>query len=170
MNGHMTKKHLYLLIGGAIFVSTAGTLLHFLYEWTGQSRLAALIAPVNESTWEHMKLIFFPMLFYSLIAAAPLRTACPHALSALFSGMIWGTCLIPAAFYTYTGILGYHIAFIDIALFYVSVLVAFIIAYRALCRRRFRKASEYIWPVIVLIFLAAFVRFTFNPPSIGLFK
>ncbi len=56
---------LWQLVGFA-FVSLIGTLLHFLYDLTGY-KLTALFSAVNESTWEHMKLIFFPMLAFAVI-------------------------------------------------------------------------------------------------------
>ena len=49
------------------FTSLFGTLLHFLYEWTGKNNFTALFSGVNESTWEHMKLLFFPLLIFSII-------------------------------------------------------------------------------------------------------
>ena len=46
------------------FVTTVlGILSHFVYDWTGGGFLIGLFFPVNESTWEHMKLLFFPMFF-----------------------------------------------------------------------------------------------------------
>ena len=44
-----------------------GTLLHFLYDWTGGSALAAVFSAVNESAWEHMKLFFVPTFIYALV-------------------------------------------------------------------------------------------------------
>ena len=35
----------------------AGCALHFLYEWL-PSAITALFSPVNESLWEHVKLVF----------------------------------------------------------------------------------------------------------------
>lgn len=62
---------------GILFVSVAGTLLHFVYDWSGQNPLVGFFAPVNESTWEHMKLLFFPMLLYGLVAVPILKSAYP---------------------------------------------------------------------------------------------
>ena len=52
---------------GFAFATLGGTILHFLYDWTGGSILVAPFSGVNESTWEHMKLLFFPMLLFSLV-------------------------------------------------------------------------------------------------------
>lgn len=63
----------------------AGNLLHFVYDWTGSSVAAALFSAVNESTWEHMKLLAVPWILFSLVEyivlrsggiAGPVRWAC----------------------------------------------------------------------------------------------
>lgn len=41
-------------------------LFHFIYEWL-PSTLTATFFPVNESIWEHMKLLFSAVIFYSII-------------------------------------------------------------------------------------------------------
>lgn len=44
----------------------AGCILHFLYQWL-PNVLTSLFSPVNESLWEHVKLIFWPYLCAALI-------------------------------------------------------------------------------------------------------
>ena len=63
---------------GLLVVLAAGNLLHFIYDWTGQSPIAAPLAAVNESTWEHMKLLFFPMLVLVLFLFFKLREPSFH--------------------------------------------------------------------------------------------
>lgn len=41
---------------GSLFIIVVGFLLHYLYDWSGRSNLVAILAPVNESVWEHLKL------------------------------------------------------------------------------------------------------------------
>ena len=55
------------IVTGFLFVGILGTLFHFVYGWCRQARLIGLFVPVNESTWEHMKLLFIPMLIYIAI-------------------------------------------------------------------------------------------------------
>ena len=55
------------IVTGFLFVGILGTLFHFVYDWCRQARLIGLFVPVNESTWEHMKLLFIPMLIYIAI-------------------------------------------------------------------------------------------------------
>ena len=44
-----------------------GTMLHFLYDQTGGNILAAPFSGVTESTWEHMKLLFWPLFLFALV-------------------------------------------------------------------------------------------------------
>ena len=53
----------YVVLGFFV-ISIVGTLFHFVYDWCGQVWFVGLFVPVNESTWEHMKLLFIPMLIY----------------------------------------------------------------------------------------------------------
>ena len=52
---------------GVIFTILFGSVNHFLYKWSGKKKIVGLISPVNESTWEHMKLITTPMILFSLV-------------------------------------------------------------------------------------------------------
>ena len=61
------RRSLFLWqFGGFVFTSAMGTFLHFLYDITEENTIVSLFSAVNESTWEHMKLLFFPMFVYSL--------------------------------------------------------------------------------------------------------
>ena len=59
---------------GLLWTLAAGNLLHFVYQWTGESTVAGLFAAVNESTWEHMKLLAVPWVLFSLVEYIALRT------------------------------------------------------------------------------------------------
>ena len=50
-----------------IFCFILGTSLHFVYELSGENNIIAIFSSVNESTWEHLKLVFFPMLITAII-------------------------------------------------------------------------------------------------------
>lgn len=77
-------KHLkHYTIIGIIFATIMGTLAHFLYDWSGKNRVVGLFTPVNESVWEHMKLLFFPMLLYTLLMIFKFRKQYPCISSAL---------------------------------------------------------------------------------------
>ena len=60
------RLNIFLIIG-AVFTIITGTLLHFVYEWSGESLFVGIFSPINESVWEHLKLLFFPMSVWILI-------------------------------------------------------------------------------------------------------
>lgn len=60
---------------GLLWTLAAGNLLHFVYDWTGKSVAAALFSAVNESTWEHMKLLAVPWILFSLWNTLPCAPA-----------------------------------------------------------------------------------------------
>lgn len=155
-------------IAGAIFVLIAGTLSHFVYEWSGQNFILGFFFPIDESTWEHMKLIFFPMLSYSLFMNRQLKDDHPCVTSSLLFGTLFGTFLIPVIFYTYSGILGKTNPAFDIATFVLSVLLAFLVVYRLTLSCRMKPYT--LW-LCLSVWIAAFcfLIFTYSPPNIGIF-
>lgn len=156
------------LIIGSIFVLIAGTVSHFVYEWTNQNMLVGFFFPVNESTWEHMKLVFFPMLLFSLYANKKLTTASPCASAALLLGTLAGTLLIPVIFYTYTGILGYNTTVLNLLTFAFSVIGGFLVIYRQLATCRLEKRLPLL-KILTFLMTIAFFAFTYFPPDIDLF-
>ena len=157
-----------------LVISIVGTLLHFAYEWSGCNRLLGLFFPVSESTWEHMKLAFYPMLIFSVIFMViyykqpSRRGTLPVGCTAanLAESTLLATWLIPVMFYTYSGILGFNVAFIDIAIFFISVLFAFIHLWKL---QNNDDCGCYGFLIIVVVQLIIFFVFTSKPPALGLF-
>lgn len=164
----MNKKLLIYTIIGIIFVSVCGTVLHFVYEMSGYHYIAGLVAPVNESTWEHMKLIFFPMLVFAVFSSPLLKAKYPCIGAAMSAGILSGTALIPVIFYTYSGILGFNTLYLDIATFFISVVIAFIIVYKIASNCRKTKISALLELLVFAVTILFFV-FSYYPPEIGLF-
>lgn len=162
----MIQRKRFCVIG-AILTMILGIVSHFVYEWSGNNFLVGLFFPVDESVWEHMKLIFFPMLAYALIAGKRMEEQFPCIYNAMFQGILVGLMMIPVLFYTYTGILGFDVAWLNIAVYIVSVLVAYLVVYRLTenCRQTDSKLLRY----SMYAFLIAFMVFSAYKPEIGLF-
>lgn len=152
---------------GAVFTIIVGTISHFVYEWTGNNFLVGLFFPVNESTWEHMKLIFFPMFAYALVAGKKAEERYPCIYNAMFTGILAGLAMIPVLFYTYTGILGFNVNWLNIAVYVISVLVAYFVVYKTAenCAGKDSKVLRY----LMYALLVAFMVFSVYSPGIGLF-
>ena len=146
---------------GAIFVIIAGTISHFIYELSGKNFILGFFFPVSESTWEHMKLYFFPMLVYSLFMNKKLKDDYPCVTSALLFGILLGTFLIPVIFYTYTDILGQNFLPLDIATFILSVILVFIAVYRLSLSCRLNSYT-YLLGLLVLVMMICFFVFTYH--------
>lgn len=161
------KSLKYFCTIGAILTIILGVISHFVYEWSGNNFLVGLFFPVNESTWEHMKLLFFPMLAYTLIAGKRIEEQYHCVYNAMFTGILVGLVMIPVLFYTYTGILGFNADWLNIALYVVSVLAAYYVVYRAAkkCTEKESKTLRYVMYGLIL----AFMIFTVYPPNLGIF-
>ena len=148
--------------------SLLGTLLHFLYDWTGGNTVAALFSGVNESTWEHMKLLFFPMFIFAIIQSRFFKEYKSFWCIKLI-GILTGLVLIPVIFYTYNGVIGKSPDWINISIFFVSAAIAYFVEARLFKRNFECKAPRLAFAIICIIAVLFFV-FTFATPRIDLFK
>lgn len=151
-----------------IFVSVAGSLLHFVYDWSGQSRLAGYFSAVNESTWEHMKLMFIPMFIFALYLLFRFRKSRPSVFPAYAVAALIAVFLIPVFFYTYTGVLGFNVNFLNLTIFYVCAAIGSTCFYRLAVRTDLSDLNIVLL-LIHLTLLLAFIFFTYNPPFLGIF-
>lgn len=115
---------------GIVFSVIAGTLAHFVYEWSGKSPIVAIFFPVDESVWEHVKLLFFPTLFYCFFLINKWKKIYPCIVPSVPIGIVIGSLSIPALFYFYTAILNFHLLVLDILIFILSVFITFFLIYK----------------------------------------
>ena len=163
-----TKIGLWQLMGFAV-TSLGGTILHFLYDWLGEAVWIAPFSGVNESTWEHMKLLFWPMLAFAVVQSFFFKERGDFWCIKL-RGILLGMALIPVIFYTYNGAVGRSPDWLNIAIFFVVAAAVYIYEAR-LFEGEGVKCGSPKWAVAVLGALAVlFVVFTFITPEIGIFR
>ena len=159
---------LWQLMGFAV-TSLLGTLLHFLYDWLGEATWIAPISGVNESTWEHMKLLFVPMFLFAILQSFFFKERndfwCVKT-----RGIIIGIILIPIIFYTYNGVIGKSPDWINIAIFFISAAIAYIYETRLFNKKELTCSSKKYAIAVLCILALLFVIFTFATPEIGIFK
>ena len=154
---------------GFALTSLGGTILHFLYDWLGEASWIAPFSGVNESTWEHMKLLFWPMLLFSIVQSFFFKDR-EFFWCVKLRGTLLGLVMIPIFFYTYNGVIGKSPEWLNIAIFFASAAAAFLYetrlfnAEKAGCRSP--KSAIAALSVIALLF----VVFTFRTPEIGIFR
>ncbi len=158
---------LWQLMGFAV-TSLLGTLLHFLYEWLGKAKWIAPFSGVNESTWEHMKLLFWPMFIFAIAQSFFFKERTDFWCIKL-RGILLGLGLIPVIFYTYNGAIGKSPDWINIAIFFISAAVAYIYEARAL-KKEPKSCNKRLSVSFLCIIAALFVLFTFITPEFAIFK
>ena len=146
-----------------------GTVLHFLYEWLGEARWIAPFSGVNESTWEHMKLLFWPMFIFAVVESFFFRDV-EDFWCVKLRGTLVGLGLIPLIFYSYNGVIGKSPDWVNIGIFFVAAALGYV--YETRLFRRTEGKSEYPTAAFFgLCFMAVlFIVFTFFTPRIGIFK
>ena len=164
------KRNLSLWqFSGFCLTSLFGTLLHFLYEWTNESKLVAPFSAINESTWEHMKLLFFPLFVFAIIESRFFKDR-ENFWCVKLVGTITGLVLIPVLFYTYNGSFGKSPDWLNITIFFVSAAATFFLETK-LFKRDLLKCRK---PLVCFLALLGvgilFVIFTFMPPNLPIFK
>ncbi len=166
----MFKKGSVIL--GIIFCVGLGVLLHFTYEWSGYNKIVGYFSTVNESTWEHLKLLFVPVVIYTLLQWLFCKKASPGFMLARVASLLIGMLFIVSTFYTISGIIGKpDISVINISIFVLGVIITFLLTEVVQSFMFYApKYSNTIAVIIILIFALLFVLWTYNPPAIGLFK
>lgn len=146
-----------------------GTLLHFTYEWSGEDKIVAIYSAVNESTWEHLKLVFYPMTIMAIIGTFVIKKQKNNYWAGQAIGILTAMTFITVFFYTYTGIIGKNFAILDIASFIVAILLGEYVTYKIITSEK-KYDMEKISIVLIIALFLSFLVYTYNPPKIQYFK
>lgn len=165
------KKRLIIVsIVSFIVISLLGTLLHFTYEISGKNIIVGVISAVNESVWEHLKILVMPMFIVAIYEYIILNDNRDNFFIALVSRIITGMLLIITIYYTYTTLIGKSIDGINITIFYISTFIAQVVWYLVISKKTISRELDIVSLVVSLIILMLFIVFTFVTPKLGLFK
>ena len=149
--------------------SALGTFLHFLYDLTGGATWAALISGVNESTWEHMKLLFFPMFSFAILQSFFFRER-EDFWCVKLKGILLALVLIPVLFYTYNGTIGESPDYVNIAIFFISAAIVYIYESHLFKKETTKCPFPKLAIVVLCLIAILFGLFTFITPEIGIFR
>ena len=161
-----SKKGLW----GFLFVGVLGVLFHFAYDFLGENWVAGLFFPVNESIWEHLKLLFFPVALWWILEWFLWEKA-PSFFPVRMKALLYSLATIPVLYYTYSGIVGQRFAAVDIGIYFLSVDLYFYLVQRFFRKQREAGEGDTLLALSAfLILLFAFWLFTFFPPDLGFFQ
>lgn len=167
--GGFTTKEIFI---HTIILGIVASFSHFAYNLSGKNLMVGLFSPVNESTWEHLKFMFFPFLLWWIVIYLIRNKKCEIPLNTWIVSAAVSLVLAPLSvvllFYSYTGALGIESLFIDISLVFVCYFISLCIASHFL---KYAKPNR--WVIISVIIIAAiliaFIVFTFSPPQLPIF-
>ena len=141
-----------------------GSLLHFLYDWTGEKRWAAIIGAVNESYWEHIKIAVWPVVLLHIVmfmlgghrypAFIPAATVSVYSLPVSMIGIVW----------LYKYFTKRNILWLDITVFGIVIILAQFILVQLLQQLQADGITVALSIPYLLGILGAFWRFSLRPP------
>lgn len=149
-----------------LVLATIGILFHFTYEWSGNNTIAGLFTPTSESVWEHLKLLFFPMLLATIWDALRGNTTTGFLKKRIISIMV-GMVVIIVLFYTSMGVSGRIIGWFNIASYLIALLIALILD--KVLNIEDNPYSAYTALATFVLFTVAFAVFSFKSPEVGIF-
>jgi len=155
---------------GALFIISAGTLLHYVFDLFGRWPPLALIAAVNESVWEHLKLAFWPAVIFGLAARPWLRSRTTNYWTAKGFGIFVMPLLICAFFYSHKLIFGQHNLAYDITTYVIAVTAGQMLSARLMRMPPLPRKIRILAAGLLAAALLAFSLFTFFPPRLPVFR
>jgi hypothetical protein len=166
----MQRKIFLWEIIGMIFIILVGSFFHFLFEISGYWAPIGGFVAVNESTWEHLKLGYWPLIIFALIEYKFVEKDAHN----FIIGKVIAAYIIPvfiiAFFYSYTAILGADSLFFDILSFILAVIIGQLVSYKVLVLREFSRPYRIISWIALVILGILFIVFTYFPPEFFLFQ
>lgn len=166
----MKKRVLVWECIGIGFIIVLGTILHFVFEWTNYWKPIAIFAAVNESVWEHLKLGFWPSVFFSILEYFFIKKYTNNFFIAKAVNLHLIPLSIITLYYLYTFVLGKNLLVLDILVFIISVVIGQCVSFKILTVCKLPRQLGAILVISTLILIILFVVFTFYPPKLMIFK
>ena len=154
---------------GAVFIFSAGSILHFVFAWTNHWVPIALVAAVNESVWEHLKLAFWPGLAWSLLPNRWSPAGTGERVAIRGFSLLLTALIIVVVFKVYTGLLGRNLLALDIGIFALAIIVGQMLVFRLLQRSAPHRLVVSIGAGLLILQLISYSLFTYFAPDFWLF-
>ena len=165
----MKKYILKWELTGIIFVFLVGAFLHFVFEWSGESRIVGAFASVNESVWEHFKQGFWPMCLFAVIEYLFPKMRIKNFLPAKAVAVYVIPIFTGLAFYGYTAVIGREILIVDILIFLVAVIIGQLLSYRIMTAGQVSSSAVYTAGLFILLLAGILIMTTYYPPHWPIF-
>jgi hypothetical protein len=154
---------------GIVVISLLGSALHFAFEWTGGWEPIGIIAAVNESVFEHLKLTYWSTLVYAAITYGFLKKTSNNFIIAKTASLYVMPVAIIILFYSYTAITGTENLIVDIVIFVVAIALGQLTSYKILTTSQLSRSLHWLALAFLIILAAIYGVFTYFPPHVPLF-
>ena len=168
---HFTKPERFIL-KGILWLFIIGSVMHFIYQFSGEHPIVGWFAPTNESVWEHLKMVVLPIILWWGLFYAFNKNKYKIDENAWFTGAIASLfttlLLIPFLFYFYTNAFGVELVWVDILILLIALIVGQSIGLHVY--RYSKGISSKIVILIMILIVAVFIIFTKMPPNLPIFQ
>ena len=154
-----------------VFIIVGGSLLHFVYDLFKQNEFVGIFPLKNESIFEHLKLLIWPLIFFSIVEYLKFGYKKNNFFTAKAVSLYSGIILVLFLVYGYTGIIGKHNVILDILIFIVSVLLSQYFGFKFLTSKyQVNFLIKDIASILIVVLIILVIHFSFYPPSHSIFK
>ena len=150
---------------GVVVIFALTVLYHFLYEWFPNPVFSVLF-PVNESIWEHMKLLYSGILTWQIIEYFILKRKnikFTNYFSSLFLTMIT-SIIVYLILYLPLYSLFKENMFISIGLLIIVIILMEIFNYYLISRKEENKFLDKVSIILIILGYVVFLSLTYDPP------
>jgi len=167
MINNMSTQLIFLI--SFLIVSILGVFLHFTHQIFKKGILVHIFSAINESTWEHNKLAFYPILLVLIIHYFIPSINYPGFIGTAFIISLLSSIIIPLLYYPIRYINKREITFVSISLYFFSIAVCLLLEYYFVINRIY-LLSDIVGIIGILLLFGLYIYFTYFPPKIFLFK
>jgi len=163
------KKVITVKTIGILSVILLGLLFHELFKSTG-IKVLSIMAPVNESKWEHWKIVFWPMIIISIFEYPFIKSSSNNYIFALALGIIAFEFTTFGLIETFDFFFGQSHLAVHVTTYILGGIVGQNFRYYLM---KYTEPSNVLFNIgvfILVVQFGLFVAFTFNPPKIEYFK
>lgn len=158
--GNMSKKRLIKII---TLMCVLGTCMHFVCDIiTNETavKILGIVFPVNESSWEHMKMIWYPFIVTGIVLG--IKEKNKAYIGAFTLAGLLEMCVQLGSFAFYQSFTGKSVLAIDIVSYLGTMIVLALLAF-LLSTREWLKKTWIIWVIVAAIVTIAIIYITYNP-------
>lgn len=166
----LSKPQKWIIIGIPILF-LIGSFMHFLYDLSSENVIIGLIAPSNESVWEHTKMVLLPVIcwwvIYYLAAGKKNNIDKNKWFTGALAALLVSIITIPLLYYFYTEAFGVEVLAVDIIILFLALLFGQLLGLH-FCKHS--RGLNFIIPICIFaVLILVYMAFTIYPPDLPLF-